>query len=152
MSAGMIWSSCFLIPIVRHYPLTEKPLIRVLLLLPGYPAISAWISPTLKGFESAVSLGADDPGVATAKQLDDRIWLLWNQDANFLVFQPNRKIGKAIIPGAACIVETDKESRPISMTERQFAFWHARFAFPEVFTDREILYTQFEEVQTNERR
>lgn len=149
MSAVMIWSSCFLIPIVRHCPLIEKPLIRVLLLLPGYPAIPAWIPPTLKGLESVVSLGADDPGNATAKQLDDRIWLLWNQDANFLVFQPNRKIGKTIIPGAACIVETDKESRPISMTERQFAFWHARFAFPEVFTDIELLNAQFESVRND---
>ena len=128
--------------------MTEKPLIRVLLLLPGYPAISAWIPPTLKGLESVVSLGADDPGNATATQLDDRIWLLWNQDANFLVFHPNRKIGKTIIPGAACIVETDEESRPISMTERQFAFWYARFASPEVFTDMELLNAQFEEVRT----
>ena len=140
----MIWSSCFLIPIARRYPLTEKPLIRVLLLLPGYPAIPAWIPPTLKGLESVVSPGADDPGNATTKQLDDRIWLLWNQDANFLVFRPNRKIGKTIIPGAACIVETDEEARPVSMGERQFAFWHARFAFPEVFTDREILDAQFD--------
>ena len=97
MSAVMIWSSCFLIPIVRRCLLTEKPLIRVLLLLPGYPAIPSWIPPTLKGLESAVSLGADDPGNATAKQLDDRIWLLWNQDANFLLFRPNRRIGKTIL-------------------------------------------------------
>ena len=149
MSAVMIWSSCYLILIVRRCPLTEKPLIRVLLLLPGYPAISAWIPPTLKGLESVVSLGADDPGNATAKQLDDRIWLLWNQDANFLLFRPNRKIGKTIIPGAACIVETDEESRPVSMTERQFAFWHARFAFPEVFTDVELLNAQFESVRND---
>ena len=149
MSVVMTWNNCFLILIVRRCPLTEKPLIRVLLLLPGYPAIPAWIPPTLKGLESVVSLGADDPGVATAKQLDDRIWLLWNQDANFLVFHPNRKIGKTIIPGAACIVETDKESRPISMTERQFAFWHARFAFPEVFTDIELLNAQFESVRND---
>ena len=126
--------------------MTEKPLIRVLLLLPGYPAIPAWVPPTLKGLESVVSLGADDPCNATAKQLDDRIWLLWNQNANFLLFRPNRKIGKSIIPGAACIVETDEETRPVSMGDQQFAFWHARFAFPEVFTDREILDAQFEEL------
>ena len=148
MSAVMIWSSCFLIPIVRRYPLTEKPLIRVLLLLPGYPAIPAWIPPTLKGLESVVSLGADDPGVATAKQLDDRIWLLWNQDANFLLFRPNRKVDKTIIAGAACIVETDEESRPVSMSEKQLAYWHTRFAYPEVFTDMEILNAQFEENDT----
>jgi hypothetical protein len=146
LSVVMTWNSCFLILIVRRCPLTEKPLIRVLLLLPGYPAIPSWIPPTLKGLESVVSLGADDPGVATAKQLDDRIWLLWNQDANFLLFRPNRKIGKTIIPGAACIVETDEETRPISMSDRQFAFWHTRFAFPEVFTDMEILDSQFEEI------
>ena len=145
----MIWSNCLPIPIVRRCPLTEKPLIRVLLLLPGYPAIPAWIPPTLKGLESVVSLGADDPGAATAKQLDDRIWLLWNQDANFLVFHPNRKIGKTIIPGAACIVETDEETRPVFMSERQFAFWHARFAFPEVFTDIELLNAQFESVRND---
>ena len=133
-------------PIVRRCPLTEKPLMRVLLLLPGYPAIPAWIPPTLKSLESVVSLGADDPCNATAKQLDDRIWLLWNQEANFLLFCPNRKIGKSIIPGAACIVETDEETRPVPMGDRQFAFWHARFAFPEVFTDREILDAQFEEL------
>lgn len=149
MSVVMTWSSYYLILIVRRCPLTEKPLIRVLLLLPGYPAISAWIPPTLKGLESAVSLGADDPGNATAKQLDDRIWLLWNQDANFLVFHPNRKIGKTIIPGAACIVETDEETRPVSMSERRFAFWHARFAFPEVFTDIELLNAQFESVRND---
>lgn len=149
MSVVMTWSNCFLIPIVRRCPLTEKPLIRVLLLLPGYPAIPAWIPPTLKGLESVVSLGADDPGNATAKQLDDRIWLLWNQDANSLLFHPNRKIGKTIIPGAACIVETDEESRPVSMTERQFAFWHAKFAFPEVFTDIELLNAQFESVRND---
>ena len=148
MSVVMTWSSYYLILIVRRCPLTEKPLIRVLLLLPGYPAIPSWIPPTLKGLESAVSLGADDPGNATAKQLDDRIWLLWNQDANFLLFRPNRKIGKTIIPGAACIVETDEESRPVSMSEKQLAYWHARFAYPEVFTDMEILNSQFEENDT----
>ena len=128
--------------------MTEKPLIRVLLLLPGYPAIPAWIVPTLKGLESAVSIGADDPCRPVAKQLDDRLWLLWNQDSNFLLFRPNRKIGKTIIAGAACIVETDEESRPISMSEKQLAYWHARFAFPEVFTDMEILDSQFEELRT----
>lgn len=148
MSAVMIWSSCLPIPIVRRCPLTEKPLIRILLLLPGYPAIPAWIPPTLKGLESAVSIGADDPCQPIAKQLDDRIWVLWSQEANFLLFRPNRKIGKTIIAGAACIVETDEETRPISMSDRQFSFWHARFAYPEVFTDMEILDSQFEEINT----
>ena len=128
--------------------MTEKPLIRVLLLLPGYSATPAWIEPTLKGLESAVSIGADDPCRPAAKQLDDRIWLLWNQDANFLLFRPNRKIGKTIIAGAACIVETDERSRPVSMSEKQLAYWHARFAYPEVFTDMEILNAQFEENDT----
>ena len=126
--------------------MTEKPLIRVLLLLPGYPAIPAWIPTTLKGLESVVSIGADDPCQPIAKQLDDRIWVLWCREANFLLFRPNRKIGKTIIAGAACIIETDEETRPISMSDRQFAFWHARFAYPEVFTDMEILDAQFEEV------
>ena len=144
MSAVMTWSNCFLIPIVRLCPLTEKPLIRGLLLLPGYPAIPTWIPATLKGLESVVSIGADDPCQPIAKQLDDRIWVLWSQEANFLLFRPNRKIG--IIAGAACIVETDEERRPISMSDRQFATWHARFAYPEVFTDMEILDAQFEEV------
>lgn len=125
--------------------MTEKPLIRVLLLLPGYPATPAWIEPTLKGLESAVSMGADDPCRSAAKQLDNRIWLLWNQDANFLLFRPNRKIGKTIIAGAACIMETDEESRPVSISENQLTYWHERFAYPEVFTDIEILNAQFEE-------
>lgn len=132
--------------------MTEKPLIRVLLLLPGYPAIPAWIPPTLKGLESVVSIGTDDPCQVVAKRIDSRIWVLWSQEANFLVFRPNRRIGKAIIPGAACIVETDEETRPVSMSKTQFACWHVRFAYPEVFTDMEILDAQFEEIQSAEWR
>ena len=132
--------------------MTKKPLIRVLLLLPGYPATPAWIEPSLKVLESAISIGADDPCKPASKKLTNRIWILWNSEANFLVFRPNRKIGKSILFGAACIVETDENARPVSMSEKQFAYWHAMFAYPEVFTDMEIIDAQFEETQTTEWR
>lgn len=109
--------------------------IRTLLLAPMERPRIVYLNPTKQEFYSM--LGATD--VLESKRIAKNVYALYDGEAFLSDAEPNRRIGKSIIVGNMCVVATDEDSVPISLTDEQLLTYAMKFWNIEEFDNIDVV-------------
>ena len=108
--------------------------IRALLVSPMEHPKIVYLNPTKQ--ELICTLG--DVEELESKKIAKNIYVIYDGEAFLSNAEPNRKIGKTIIVGNLCIVATDDQSVPISLSDEQLLTYAVRFWNIEEFESLDV--------------
>ena len=86
--------------------------ITVLMIEPQETPVISTLDTTIEAFNSAVSIGSSESGVAKAKKLSAGIYAIFNRAGLFADLEANRIIDDEIISGVIYIVGVDGQYHP----------------------------------------
>ena len=122
----------------------RKRKIKALMVAPNDIPRGVTLPVSMKDFQRAVSVGAEEIGEVKARQLQDDIYILYHRYGCFAGLAGNRKVGNRIISGVFYVVATDKRYYPRSLTYDELQKYMTVFWEPSDFTDIDVISAQID--------
>jgi len=112
--------------------------IKVLMVEPGKNPTETVLENNLSALQRAVSIGASHKGLIEVVYLDSEVLILCNEEAKLIGLEGNRRVNGEIIAGVFYVVGGSSDGEFVSLTDKQFERYKARFWEPESYTQEEV--------------